>query len=203
MAETARRHGARCQWGTEKRSGGAGRPKAHPIGLDAAAAVGGPVTVGPALTKEESNNGAGHPTAQTISAALAASAEGTVRAGTALASGGAQREEGGDETPKRARAETDFANDVTEEIPTPKRSRAPNASGRRGGEGRGGTPTQQCAPMARSNGAGRDPREAQRGKPLRGGATRTGKGPPACAWIAGDQHRMDGDKGPPQMAARA
>ena len=50
---------AEAETGTEKRAGGAGRPKAHPIGLAAAAAVGGPVTAGPAPIKEESNTGRG------------------------------------------------------------------------------------------------------------------------------------------------
>ena len=153
---------AEAETGTEKRAGGAGRPKAHPIGAAVAASVGGPVTVGTAPTEEERNNGTGHPTAQTISVNPAELAEGTVRAGPAPARGDAQREEGGDETPKIARAEMDTADEATEEITPPKRLRAPNASGRRGGEGRGVTPTQQHAPMARSEGAWGEPRKDQR-----------------------------------------
>ena len=58
-----------------------------------------------------------------------ASEGGKVWAGPAPASGNAKREEGGDKTPKRVQAETDTANEVTEEIPLPKLSRVHNASG--------------------------------------------------------------------------
>ena len=46
--------------GMERRAGGAGRLKAHPIGADAVAAVVGPFTAGTVPTEEERNNGAGH-----------------------------------------------------------------------------------------------------------------------------------------------
>ena len=155
--------------GTEERAGGTGHPKAHPIGVAVAASAGGPVTAGPEPTKEERDIGAGHLTAQTISAAPAASEGGTVSAGPAPAEGDTQREEGGYKTPRRAHKETDPEDGDTEEKGPPKRSRAPNASGRRGGEGRGGTPTQQRAPMACSKGAEGGAREAQRENPPRGG----------------------------------
>ena len=44
---------AEAETGTEKRAGGAGRPKSHPISAAAAAAVGGPVTAGPAPDEKE------------------------------------------------------------------------------------------------------------------------------------------------------
>ena len=111
---------AEAETGTEKRAGGARRLTAHPIDAAAAAAVGGPVTAGPAPTKEESNNDAGHPTAQTIGAAPAALAGGTVRAGPAPSIRDAQRKEGGNETPRSAQAETDTANEATEESAPPR-----------------------------------------------------------------------------------
>ena len=119
--------------GAEEHTGGTGHPKAHPTGTAAAAAVGGPVTVGPAPTKEKIDGGTGHLTAQTIDAAPAVSAGGTVRAGPTPAKENTQREEGGDETPRRAREETDPKDGETEERVSPERSRTPNASGRRGG----------------------------------------------------------------------
>ena len=127
--------------GTEERATGTGHPKAHPTGAAAAAGVGGPVTAGPALTEEERDSGVGHPTAQTIGTALDVSAGGTARAGPVPANENIQREEGVDETPRRARKETDQADGETEERTPPERSHAPNASGQRGGGGRGGTPT--------------------------------------------------------------
>ena len=47
---------AEAKAGTENRAGDVGRLTAHPIGAAAAEAVGGPVTVGPAPTEEESHN---------------------------------------------------------------------------------------------------------------------------------------------------
>ena len=40
---------------------------------------------------------------------------------------------GGNETPRRAQAETDTADEATEESPPPKRSHTPNLSGQREG----------------------------------------------------------------------
>ena len=48
----------------------------------------------------------------------------------AIKNGQKQREEGGDKTPRSACKETDLADGETEEIPPPKRLRAPNARGR-------------------------------------------------------------------------
>ena len=189
---------AEAETGTEKRSGDTGSPKEHPIGADAAAVLGDPAKAEPAPTEEESNNGAGHPTPQTMGAAPAASAGGTVRAGPALASGDAQREEGGDKTPRRAQTETKMANEATEERVPPEWSRAPYASGRRGGERRGRTLTQQCTPMVRSEGAGGDPREAQRGNPPRGGPLKPEWGPPARSWSAGPNTGRTATRTPPK-----
>ena len=92
--------------GTEERVRGTGHPKAYPTGAAAAAAVRGSVTAGPALTEKERDGGAGHPTAQTIGAAPATLEGDTVRAGPAPAKENTHREEGGDQTPRRAREET-------------------------------------------------------------------------------------------------
>ena len=81
-----------------------------------------------------------------------------------------QQEEGGTKTPGERARKGQRPTDRRRRAPPPERSRAPNASGRRGGEGRGGTPTQQRAPMARSEGAGGDPREHQQGTPPARGA---------------------------------
>ena len=119
MAETMGRQDAAAESGTEERAGGMGQPKAHPTAAAAAAAVGGPVAAGPTPTKEERDSGAGYPTEQTIGAAPAASEGGTVRAGTTQAKENAKREEGGDETPRRAREETDLEEEETEERAPP------------------------------------------------------------------------------------
>ena len=143
----------------------------------------------------EGAGGAGHPPKHSIEAAIAttesdthprreygkeaseALVRGQASAGPALAEDGhgttrhgkrTQREEGGDENPRRASSERSTTDGETEEIPPPERSHAPNASGRKGGEGRGGTPTQQRAPMARSEGSGGDPQEHRRENPQRG-----------------------------------
>ena len=120
MAETMGRQDAAAESGTEERAGGMGQPKAHPTAAAAAAAVGGPVTAGPTPTKEERDGGAVNPTAQTIGAAPAALAGCTVRVGPAPANKTTQREEGWDETPRRARKETDHADRETEERVPPR-----------------------------------------------------------------------------------
>ena len=111
---------------TEERTGGAGYTPAHFTGAAPAALVGCLVSVRPA----PANDGHG-----------------------ATGSGKTQREEGDDETPRNAREERDLTNRQTEERAPPERSRAPNASGRQGGEGRRGSPSQQRAPMAHIEGA--------------------------------------------------
>ena len=59
----------------------------------------------------------------------------------------------------------------------PKRPPAPNASGRQGGEGEGGPPTQQRTPAARSGGTGGTPEHTTSGPPREIGSRRR-KGPP-------------------------
>ena len=107
-----------------------------------------------------------------------------------------QRKEGGDETPWSARKETDTAEEATEERGPPEKLCTPNASGRRGGEGRGGTPTQQRAPMALSDGAGWDPREAQRDSMNQRGA-------PSELLERGGPTEDEQQRAPPRTAARA
>ena len=171
------RQDAEAETGTEERAGGTGHPAAHPTGAAAAASVGGPVTAGNVPTEEKKDGGAGHPTEKSIGTAPAASVGGPVSAGPTLDEEDTQREEGGDETPRRAREETDPVDGETEERGPPDRSRAPNTSGRRGEKGRWGTPTQQRAPMACSKGAEGGAREAQRENPPRGGLLEPEGGP--------------------------
>ena len=113
---------------TAEETGGAGHPPAHFTGAAAATtesdacqrceygkeatavSVGGQDRAGPA-PEEDGHGGTGH-------------------------GGNTQREEGGDETPRRARAERATADGKTEERVPPEQLRAPNASGRRGQEGR-------------------------------------------------------------------
>ena len=80
-----------------------------------------------------------------------------------------RREEGGDENPRRAISERATADRETEERAPPNgRARLTRAADERG-EGTGEPPTQQSAPMARSEGSGGDPREHQQETPPRGG----------------------------------
>ena len=131
---------------TVEGAGGAGHPPAHSTN---AAAV---------TTKIDT-----HPCLEYSKEAVAASVGGQFRAGPAPeedAHGATrhsrrpQQEEGGDKNPRRASSERATDNGETEERDPPEGSCAPNVSGRRGEEGRGGTPTQQRAPMARSGGTG-------------------------------------------------
>ena len=153
MAEMARRNEAQrgakarqdAETETEEGAGGAGYLPAHSTcaaegttksdalqhceyGKKAAVLVGGPDSAGPAPDKD---------------------GYGTTRHRQP------HQEEGGDETPRRAREEKETADGETEEMPPPERSRTPNVSGRRGGEGRGGNPTQHRE----------GPREGQRENP--------------------------------------
>ena len=145
---------------TEEISDGAGYLKSKFTGAAKAATVGGPVNAGPMSAEDghgvetetdERAGGAGYPTSQFTSAATAASVGGPVSTGTAPdedgygATGNTQREEGGDETPRSAHEKRDQTDGETEEIPPPERSRVPNTRGRRGGKGRGETPTQKRA----------------------------------------------------------
>ena len=148
---------AEAETGTEQRAGGAGRPKAHPIGAAAAAAVGGLVTAGLAPTKEENNNDAGYTPAHSTGAAPSALVGGPVSVRPSSLIGAAQRREGGDDIPKSRHEGTDTSDKATEESPPPPNGYARLTRAAEGWEGRGGIPTQQRAPMARSEGAGWDP----------------------------------------------
>ena len=63
-------------------------------------------------------------------------------------SAGRTWEEEGEENPRRASSAQEPDGGETEERGSLKRSCAPNSSGRQGGEGVGGTPTQKRAPLA-------------------------------------------------------
>ena len=92
--------------------------------------------------------------------------------------GGHSRRRGVKKPLRRESAEEETADRETEERGPPKRSRAPNANGLQGGEGRGEIPTQQYVPMARSKGEGGYPREDQRENPPRGGLQKPEGGSP-------------------------
>ena len=82
-------------------------------------------------------------------------------------SAGQRRTEEGDENPQRARPAQDPNGGETEERDPPEQSRELNANGRRGGEGEGGPPTQQCAPTACSGGMGGPLNKAAQDPPAR------------------------------------
>ena len=142
---------------TEERAGSAGYLSAQFTGAAKFALVEGPVTAGPAPAKdghgaetetEERAGNAGYPTAKFTGAAMAVSVGVPVSKGLTTAkeghgaTGNTQREEGEDKTHRIVHEERDPADRETEEKAPHERSRTPNTLGRRGGEGRGGTPTQ-------------------------------------------------------------
>ena len=95
-----------------------------------------------------------------------------------------------------------MANEATEERGLPERLRAPNTSGQRGGKGRRGTPTQQRAPKARSEGAEGDPQEAQEGNPPQGGPIEPEGAPQRAQGVRGP-NAGGTETSPPRTAARA
>ena len=136
--------------------GGAGHPLEHFDRADGARSKHG------ALARREYDN-----------MALEASERGPASAGPSVGeeghratnhSAGQIWKEEGDENPKCASSAQETDGREMETRGPPERLRVPNASGRRGGGGGGGTPTQQCAPMARSEDMGGDsgPQERQR-----------------------------------------
>ena len=162
---------------TEKQAGGAGRPKAHPSSAAASAAVGGPVTTETAPTKEEINNGAGYTPSHFTGAAPTTSVVGPVRAGLAPSIRNAQRKEGGDETPRSARAETDTADKATEESPPPNGCTHLTQAAEEGGKGEGEPPPSRARPWRAARERGGTPERTSGGTPYKGGH-RTRKGTP-------------------------
>ena len=113
----------------------------------------------------EGAGGAGHPPEHYTNAAAVTTENGKhmrreydmvaleVLLGGQASAGPAPEEDGhGATQQRRASSEQEPVNGETEERAPPERSRAPNVSGQQGGEGGGGSPTQQRAPMARSEG---------------------------------------------------
>ena len=104
----------------------------------------------------------------------------------------------GDNTPRSKSTTERTADEAMAERGPPERPRALNASGLRGGEGRRGTPTQQRAPTACSEGEGGDPREDQRGNPPRGGPQDPEGGPQRAHGARGTHAGKTATRRPPE-----